>query len=37
MFRRLTAIEIAEGALLVDVAVVFHFVARFLPGSARAC
>jgi len=34
MFRRLTAIEIAEGALLADVAVVFHFVARFLPGSA---
>ncbi len=31
MFRRLTAIEIAEGALLADVAVVFQFVALFIP------
>jgi len=34
MFRRLTAIEIAEGALLADIAIVFRFVATFLPGSA---
>lgn len=31
MFRNLQAIEIAEGALLADVAVIFQFVAAFLP------
>ena len=31
MFRNLTAIEIAEGALLADIAVVFHFLAVFMP------
>jgi hypothetical protein len=31
MFRTLTAIEIAEGALLADIAVVFQFVALFIP------
>lgn len=31
MFRNLTAIEIAEGALLADVAVVFHFLSIFMP------
>jgi Predicted membrane protein (DUF2232) len=31
MFRNLTAIEIAEGALLADIAVVFHFLALFMP------
>jgi uncharacterized protein YybS (DUF2232 family) len=31
MFRKLTAIEIAEGALLADIAVVFQFVALFIP------
>ena len=35
MFRNLQAIEIAEGALLADVAVIFQFVAAFLPiGSS---
>ncbi|GCE12993.1 DUF2232 domain-containing protein [Tengunoibacter tsumagoiensis] len=33
--RRLQAIEIAEGALLADIAVVFHLIAVFLPvGSS---
>lgn len=31
MFRNLQAIEIAEGALLADVAVIFQFIAAFLP------
>jgi energy-coupling factor transport system ATP-binding protein len=31
MFRKLTAIEIAEGALLADVGVVFHLLALYLP------
>jgi hypothetical protein len=35
MFRNLRAIEIAEGALLADVAVIFQFIAVFLPvGSS---
>ncbi len=35
MFRNLQAIEIAEGALLADVAVIFQFIAAFLPiGSS---
>jgi hypothetical protein len=35
MFRNLTAIEIAEGALLADIAVVFHFLSVFMPiGSS---
>lgn len=29
--RRLSAIEIAEGALLADIAVVFHLLIRYLP------
>lgn len=31
MFRNLTAIEIAEGALLADIAVVSHFLSVFMP------
>lgn len=31
MFRRLTAIEIAEGALLADIAVVFQLLVHYLP------
>ncbi len=31
MFRRLTAIEIAEGALLADIAVIFHLLVKILP------
>ncbi len=31
MFRRLTAIEIAEGALLADIAVIFQLLAKILP------
>ncbi len=31
MFRNLKAIEIAEGALLADIAVVFQLIAAFLP------
>ena len=31
MFRKLTAIEIAEGALLADVGVIFHLLATYLP------
>ena len=31
MFRRLTAIEIAEGALLADIGVVFQLLAIYLP------
>lgn len=31
VLRRLRAIEIAEGALLVDIAVVFQFLIRYLP------
>lgn len=34
MFRNLQAIEIAEGALLADIAVVFQFIAAFLPVGA---
>ncbi len=35
MFRNLEAIEIAEGALLADIAVIFQFIAAFLPiGSS---
>ncbi len=31
MFRRLTAIEIAEGALLADIGVIFQLLALYLP------
>ena len=31
MFRRLTAIEIAEGALIADIAVVFQLLVHYLP------
>ena len=31
MFRRLSAIEIAEGALLADIAVIFHLLTLYLP------
>ena len=31
MFRRLNAIEIAEGALLADIAVVFQLLLIYLP------
>ncbi len=31
MFRNLNAIEIAEGALLADIAVIFQFIAAFIP------
>ncbi|HEX9134530.1 MAG TPA: hypothetical protein VF844_19755, partial [Ktedonobacteraceae bacterium] len=31
MFRRLTAIEIAEGALLADIAVIFQLLVKILP------
>ncbi len=31
MFRRLTAIEIAEGALLADIGVIFHLLVKVLP------
>lgn len=31
MFRRLTAIEIAEGALLADIGIVFQLLALYLP------
>jgi len=35
MFRNLQAIEIAEGALLADIAVVFQFISAFMPvGSS---
>ncbi|GCF11679.1 DUF2232 domain-containing protein [Dictyobacter arantiisoli] len=35
MFRNLSAIEIAEGALLADIAVAFQFLATFLPVAAH--
>lgn len=31
LFRRLTTIEIAEGALMADIAVVFHLMFKYLP------
>jgi len=31
MFRKLTAIEIAEGALLADIGIVFHLLSLYLP------
>ena len=31
MFRKLTTIEIAEGALMADIAVVFHLLFKYLP------
>lgn len=31
MFRRLSAIEIAEGALLADIAVIFQLLTLYLP------
>lgn len=31
MFRRLRAIEIAEGALMADIVVVFHLLVKYLP------
>lgn len=35
MLRKLSAIEIAEGALLADIAIIFHLIATYLPvGSA---
>lgn len=34
MFRNLKAIEIAEGALLADIAVVFQLISAFLPVGA---
>lgn len=34
--RRLSAIEIAEGALLADIGVVFQLLVRFLPVGAHA-
>lgn len=33
--RRLSAIEIAEGALLADIAVVFHLLIRYLPVGGQ--
>ncbi len=31
MLRKLSAIEIAEGALLADIAIIFHLIATYLP------
>src|SRR5258708_19470770 len=31
MFRRLTAIEIAEGALMADIGVIFQLLVKILP------
>ncbi len=31
LFRKLTTIEIAEGALMADIAVVFHLMVKYLP------
>ncbi len=35
MLRRLSAIEIAEGALLADLAVIFHLITLYLPVGAE--
>lgn len=35
MFRRLSAIEIAEGALLADITVIFHLITLYLPVGAE--